>query len=183
MLAFTIETERLILRRLRIDDYRRLFENCSQQEAMNYLGLTSEEAYWTCRKKYEEGMQTYRIRYEVFQLLHKDERRVMGDCGFHTWFPDHFRAEIGYGLIQEADRRKGYMTEAIREVLNYGFTVMNLNRVEALIAPGNIASLKVIESMGFKQEGILREHYFTNNRLEDSVLFALLKSEFRKENN
>src|SRR5690606_40551856 len=60
----------------------------------------------------------------------------------HTWFPDHCRAEIGYSLMQETDRRKGYMSEAIKEVLNYGFTVMNLNRVEALIAPDNIADRK-----------------------------------------
>jgi len=183
MLAFTIETERLLLRRIRMEDYRWLFEKCSRQEAMNYLGINTEEAYWARRKKYEGGMQTYRSRFEVFQLLHKDGLRVLGDCGYHTWFPDHCRAEIGYSLMQETDRRKGYMSEAIKEVLNYGFTVMNLNRVEALIAPDNIASLKVVESMGFKQEGTLREHYFTNNRFEDSVLYALLKSEFPKEIN
>ena len=56
---------------------------------------------------------------------------------------------------------------------------MNLHRIEALAASYNIPSLKLLDKMNFKKEGVLREHYSVNDRMEDSVVFSLLKSEFR----
>jgi ribosomal-protein-alanine N-acetyltransferase len=57
---------------------------------------------------------------------------------------------------------------------------MNLNRIEALVSPKNIPSLKLITNMGFSQEGILKEHYNVDGILEDSLLFGLLKKNFQK---
>ena len=57
---------------------------------------------------------------------------------------------------------------------------MGLNRVEALIGPNNIASLKLIAKMDFTKEGVLRSHYFVNDRLEDSIIYALLKKEYEQ---
>ena len=73
---------------------------------------------------------------------------------------------------------KGYMKEAMAEVLRYGFDEMKLQRVEAFIEPFNEPSLKLAKHFGFKQEGHLRKHYMKNNVLEDSLVFALLKDEY-----
>ena len=73
------------------------------------------------------------------------------------------------------------MREALPEVLKYGFNTMNLHRIEALIAPGNIPSLKLLQRTGFTREGLLREHYMKGGRLEDSVIFSLLRPEYEKE--
>ena len=70
------------------------------------------------------------------------------------------------------------MKEALPFVLQYGFEEMELKRIEALVGPNNEASLRLIRSMGFVQEGLLREHYFTNGRFEDSLFFSLLQREF-----
>jgi len=71
------------------------------------------------------------------------------------------------------------MSEAVSTILDYGFEQMNLHRVEALIGKDNMASLSLVKKFGFTQEGILREHYFTNNTMEDSVIFGLLRHEYR----
>jgi ribosomal-protein-alanine N-acetyltransferase len=69
------------------------------------------------------------------------------------------------------------MKEAVKPILDYGFTKMLLNRVEALIGAENTPSLKILQANNFTFEGTLREHYNVNEVHEDSLLFSLLKSE------
>ncbi|HRO43316.1 MAG TPA: GNAT family protein [Flavipsychrobacter sp.] len=111
----------------------------------------------------------------LFTICH--EEKVIGSCNFHIWIPKHFRAEIGY-MLDEQYRNKGIMKEAVKNVLNYGFEKMGLNRVEAFVGHENIPSLKLVTHFGFQKEGVMREHYFKNDRLEDSVCFSLLRREY-----
>ena len=70
------------------------------------------------------------------------------------------------------------MTEAMVSVIEYGFNAMNLERIEAFVSPNNTPSIKLLKRMKFKEEGFLKHHYFHNNKMEDSMIFALLKSEY-----
>ena len=178
----TLETPRLLLRKLTIKEYDDLFENYTQQDAMTFLGMTSEEEFLEHKKKYEGGMSTYRTSFVFFQLIEKDSARIIGDCCFHTWYVPHFRAEIGYGLKEDKDKNKGYMKEALFPVVAYGFEDMGLNRIEAFISPNNIPSQKLVTGLGFKEEGRLREHYCKNGVIEDSLIFGLLRKEFNHNN-
>lgn len=72
------------------------------------------------------------------------------------------------------------MSEAVKAIIHHGFTKMNLNRIEALVSPKNNPSFKLIANLGFSQESVLKEHYNVDGVLEDSFLFALLKSEYFK---
>ena len=72
------------------------------------------------------------------------------------------------------------MTEALKAVLGYGFSQMGLHRIEAMAAPYNTASLRLLQNMGFTFEGTLRQHYNVNGNMEDSVMYSLLKHEFKK---
>lgn len=174
-----IETPRLLLRRLTIKEYKDLFEHYSREDTMTFLGLKSEEEYAEAKRKYEGGMFTYRTSFVFFQLIEKSSSRVIGDCCFHTWYVPHARAEIGYSIKEDKDKNKGYMKEAILAVVDYGFEVMKLNRIEAFISPVNIPSQKLVIGLGFKQEGLLREHYCKDGKLDDSMIFGLLKSEYK----
>lgn len=174
----TIETARLILRKSTIAEYRDLFENSSREEVMRYLDLSDEAKYLEERVKYEGGLGTFRTTFVYFHLIDKVSGRIVGDCGFHTWYLLHARAEIGYGMRREEDKDKGYMKEAILPIIRYGFEQMDLNRIEAFIAPGNLPSQKLVTRLGFKQEGCLREHYRKDGVTEDSLVFGLLRKEF-----
>lgn len=70
------------------------------------------------------------------------------------------------------------MTEAVSAILTYGFESMDLNRVEAFIAPDNVASLGVVSKYGFTKEGYLRQHYNSNGEMLDTVVYGLLKDEY-----
>lgn len=71
---------------------------------------------------------------------------------------------------------QGIMSEAI--IVNYGFRNMGLERIEAFVEPNNTPSIKLLKKMSFKKESLLKQHYFYNNRMEDSIVFALLKSDY-----
>ena len=62
--------------------------------------------------------------------------------------------------------------------MDYGFSEMDLHRVEALTATYNTASISTLKKFGFMFEGTLREHYNVEGVMEDSVMFALLKHEY-----
>jgi len=75
---------------------------------------------------------------------------------------------------------KGIVTEAIEAILVYGFEVMNLHSVEAIIDPDNIASERVLQKNGFVKEAHIIENEFFDGKFWDTVIYSLLKRNFRK---
>lgn len=174
----TIQTERLLLRKLTDDDYSYIFQHLSDTAIMKLLNIETLDKLEIEKQKQEKGYSTFNKRFLIFQLLDKETQHIIGWCGYHTWYIDHGRAEIGYGLIDEHTKGKGLMSEALKAVLRYGFEQMQLNRVEAFVAPENIPSLKLVDKFNFTREGQLRKHYLKDGNLEDSVVFGLLKEEW-----
>ncbi len=174
----TVETPRLLLRALTPEVYKKVFTSLSEAELREFFGCRNDAELGEERKKYEQGLSMYRKSLLIFQMIEKSSGQIIGWCGYHTWYLPHHRAEIGYMISDESKKGLGYMKEALPFVLDFGFNEMKLQRVEALIGPDNVPSLKLVHSMGFVQEGVLREHYFTNGRFEDSVIFSLLKQDF-----
>jgi len=175
--CFTITTERLVLRALTPEVHQQLFENSSDAEIMGFLGIGPEEL-GAERLRHTLGRNTWRTSYVNFQLLEKLSGQIIGGCGFHTWYTQHSRAEIGYAMNDDAHKNKGYMKEAILPIIRYGFDTMNLNRIEAFISPDNIPSQKLVRAMGFTREGLLREHYCKNGQIQDSAVYGLLRTEY-----
>ena len=173
-----IKTKRLLLRALTPEIYEEVFSTFSEEGLMQFFGCRDANELDEERKKYNEGLSMYRKSFLVFQLIEKETNQIIGWCGFHTWYLPHFRAEVGYVLSDESKRGKGYMKEALPAVLDYGFNVMGLKRVEAFLSLENTPSLKLVTSLGFKEEGTLRDHYFKDGRLEDSTVFSLLLNEY-----
>jgi ribosomal-protein-alanine N-acetyltransferase len=103
---------------------------------------------------------------------------IIGRCGLHNWNREHNRAEIGYNISDEKFKRKGLMSEAVSSIIDYGFNELNLHRIEALVGSNNIPSLKIIESHHFIKEGLLRQHYFVEDKFEDSIVFSILQNEY-----
>lgn len=80
---------------------------------------------------------------------------------------------LGYRL-DEAEQGKGYMTEAVRELVAYAFQKLGLHRIEANIMPRNTASLKVTEKLGFYHEGLAKRYLRINGKWEDHIHMVLL---------
>ncbi|TNE55586.1 MAG: N-acetyltransferase [Bacteroidetes bacterium] len=171
-----IETERLILRKWTPEIAQKVFY-MDLEKQMEFLGVFSEEQLHVHRERFEKGLSTFNRDQLYFWIFPKNGRESIGWCGYHTWYTWHDRAEIGYELFEEGERKKGYMKEALAAILKYGLTAMKLHRIEAFVAPTNEASLRLVRHFGFREEGHLIEHYQRDGVWEDSLAFGLLKHE------
>ncbi len=177
-----LQTTRLILRKIDqriLDD---LFRNESEDKQLTHLGFENLKDLQSLWERYEQGLSTFNRRFLYFHLIRKDTGKSIGWCGFHTWYIDHKRAELGYVLDLEKNMNQGFMKEALAPIIKYGFEVMKLNRIEAFLAKTNTPSLKLLQHHGFVEEGLMRQHYLKNGRIEDSSIYSLLLSEYKLKN-
>jgi ribosomal-protein-alanine N-acetyltransferase len=175
-----LTTDRLLLRKLSPETFDFVYQNYSDNELIGFLGLSTIEALANEKEKHRKGLATFNKSFCYFQVFDKATERIIGWCGYHTWYLDHNRAEIGYGLFDDNYKQKGLMSEAMKTILDYGFNTMKLHRIEAFIGTENPASQNLVGKFGFTKEGHLREHYFANNKMEDSLVFGLLKHEYQQ---
>lgn len=176
--TFTLlETPRLVLRRFDPSVLDHISEHYSDPEIKDFYGITSDEQLKYHKSWNEKGCTTFNKSILFFHLLDLDSRNCLGWCGYHTWYTDHDRAELGYVMNNENDMGKGLMSEALECVIGYGFNVMNLHRIEAMAAPYNKGSIRLLDKSGFTFEGVLREHYKVKGRNEDSNIYSLLRTD------
>ena len=173
-----MQTKRLFLRERTLEVRQHLL-SLPLEEQLTFIGV-DETRLKLELSRIEKGFTNFKMDYKMWDLVHLETNQVIGDCGFHSWYKDHYRAEIGYGLKEEF-RKQGLMYEALHRILQYGFKEMNLNRVEAFISPENIASRSLIKKCSFVYEGRLRQHYCkrTDGKIDDSEVYGLLKGEFQ----
>lgn len=175
-----LESKRLVLKPITPAVIKDLFTHRSKESIISFLG-TNEEGF----KKYQEmmdmGMETNRISFHYFLVVNKTTNIPMGECGFHTWNNSHRRAELFYSLHKDEFKNQGFISEALPLVIGYGFTNMNLHRIEALIADDNIPSKRLLEKNNFTREGVVREDYVVNGINEDSICYSLLRQEWKSD--
>lgn len=174
-----ITTSRLILKSITPTLIHELFNTKSKEEIKNYFGF-SENGYEKFKSMHEKGMETHNISLFFFLLVNKETNLPIGECGFHTLTASHKRAELFYNIQNDADKQKGYMTEALEAVLKFGFTDLKLHRIEALIYSKNEPSLRLLLKYGFTKEGTMREDYVVNGINEDSDCYSLLIWEWKR---
>ncbi|WNM17988.1 GNAT family N-acetyltransferase [Flavobacterium capsici] len=172
-----LTTERLLLKGITPALIHELYNSKSKEEIMNYFEF-DEAGYENFKNKHEKGMETDQLSLFFFLLVDKSTNKTIGDCGFHTWNRKHRRAEVFYMMRNEEYKQKGLMTEAVAAVLEYGFTVLELHRVEALVADWNTPSIKLLQRYGFTKEGTMREDYFFDGKNVSSECYSLLKWEW-----
>lgn len=173
----TLETKRLYLRPLGQNDVEFVHHHFSNPEVNQYLldedPISSLEQAQAIVNFF---LQPTATTYNRWVLVRKEDKKPIGTCGFHKWDKRNHRSEIGYDLVPSA-WGQGYMSEALTAMLEYGFTQMSLNRVEALIHADNVASLKLLEKFNFQREGLLRGYFYHNNQFHDHWLLSLLKGQ------
>jgi ribosomal-protein-alanine N-acetyltransferase len=146
----TLQTERLFRRAICPDVYRHVF-SLPENEAKVFFGYTTDLQLNTERERSEKGLRTFNKTFLYFQLIDKKSDAIMGWCGFHTWYTDHDRAELCYGLNKDCFKRQGFMSEAIPTILESGFKEMKLHRIEAFASSENTASIKLLKSNNFEK--------------------------------
>ena len=99
---------------------------------------------------------------------------LIGNASLHRFVDASRRCELGYALAQ-AHWGAGYVSEALRALLGYGFDTLDLNRIEADVDPRNEASARVLEKLGFQKEGYMPERWIVQGEPADTVYDGLLR--------
>ncbi|MCU0434789.1 MAG: GNAT family N-acetyltransferase [Bacteroidia bacterium] len=173
----TLFTQRLILKKLTADDLKFIFASYSPNEVKQLLGFVSDEEYLKEKQKSDIGHTSHHRSICQFIFIDKESGKTIGRGGFHNWFVLHHRSEIGYLISDLAFRQKGLMSEALKAMIDYGFSAMKLHRIEAFTADDNFASIRLLEKNGFIKEALLREHYLLDGKFIDSLMFSKLSTE------
>lgn len=169
-----LRTDRLLLRPVRGTDAPALFAMFSDPAVMRYWSSTP----WTSIEKAHEFIARDSRALPAGEYLclgiesHADGQLV-GTCTLFHFVEQCRRAEVGYALAHAA-WGCGYMQEAMRALLDYGFSELNLNRVEADVDPRNEGSARLLERLGFNKEGHLPERWIVDGEVSDSALYGLL---------
>jgi RimJ/RimL family protein N-acetyltransferase len=118
-------------------------------------------------------------RRKMFIICQNGTNKAIGTIGlFNIDFPNQ-SLEMGNVLIGDSNmRKKGYASEAIAIILKYCFDRLNINRIYVCLFNNNSVAKKVYSKMGFKAEGILRQSQFQNGSFQDTVIMAVLRSEY-----
>lgn len=169
-----LETERLILRRVENTDVNEIFALRSNPDTMKYiprpLVKTTEDALEHIAMMEDKIENNEAINWAI---TIKGNPKLIGVIGHYRMKPEDYRAEIGYMLLPEFNG-KGIISEAVKEVVKYGFKIMKLHSIEAIIAPENYASAKVLEKNGFVKEAHLKENQFYEGHFLDTVIYSIL---------
>ena len=174
----TLETERLVLRRILPMDASDMYEYSKNPSVTKHLLWEEHPA--------EEYTQNYigflQERYDLgdfydWALIHKDQKKMIGSCGFTSIDLPNNSAEIGYVLHHDF-WGTGYMTEAVSEVLHFGFHRLGLSRISAVCMKENLASLRVMEKCGLRREGLLRQAVQAKGKQRDVFLAAITAEDY-----
>lgn len=115
----------------------------------------------------------------IFAIIEKKSQKHIGSVGLHNIDWIHRSAELGIVIGRKDTWGKGYGKLAWNMIASYGFNVLNLNRIAAIIVKDNIASIKSAKASGFRIEGELREFLFKNGSYRSAIILAALKKEFK----
>jgi [ribosomal protein S5]-alanine N-acetyltransferase len=169
-----LRTPRLALRPQQSGDAQALFAIFSDPAATRYLSRlrwsTIEQAHESLAKDAEARAAGTILRLAV-ELA--GQPGLVGQILLFNFERPSRRAEIGYILAPSLWGR-GYMHEALHALVDFAFSKLELNRLEAEIDPRNVASARSLERLGFTKEGHLSERWIVNGEVSDTGLYGLL---------
>ena len=170
-------TERLVLRKPCDQDIERVFRISADVEVMEFYGMDPYKSMNEAREEVEWFLKIFNESEGIRWIItEKTNDQCIGDVGYDKIVKKHKRAELGYKLARE-HWQKGYMTEALSAVIAHIYNTTDLNRLEAVVDPRNIGSIKLLEKIGFKQEGLLRDYELESSGFVDLIMLSILRNE------
>ncbi|MBO0962407.1 GNAT family N-acetyltransferase [Neobacillus sp. MM2021_6] len=174
-----LETKRLKLIELTHQHVEPLYEILSLEEVTQFYGtnrfILPAEASRLIDMFHKNFLDKRGLRWGI-KL--KENQQIIGTVGLNALHLKNKRAEIGYEL-HPAFWKRGFASEAIKEVLRFSFNQLDLFRIGAVVYPENEASVNLLMKLGFSKEGILRGYIHQNEQFHDTYVLSLLQQEWK----
>lgn len=176
--TFVLLSKRIKLRCIEDRDALALFELYSDPEVMRYWS----HAPWTTIDQARIAIDEARLDHATGASLHcaiehRTSGVLIGSCALYAFVTQDRRASLGY-LLSKAHWGQGYLSEAMRVLLDYAFTELNLNRVEAEVNRCNTGSAKALERLGFRHEGVCAKRWIVAGEKYDTESYGLLRKDW-----
>lgn len=177
----TLTTDRMIMRKMLVSDYKDMFDYSSRPETSRYLLWTPHDSPKFSKRylSYLQGQYRDENFYD-FALEDKATKKMIGTCGFTSFDLENNAAEVGYVLHPDF-WGKGLAAEALQRLMRFGFTELRLHRLVAKIIDENEASKRVAEKCGFRHESTHKNSMMIKGEYRTICEYAILVSEYLAE--
>lgn len=174
-----LKTKNYQLRGIRVEDAPYLLTFMSDAKTMEYITPHPVQTLHEMEMKISDNLVNFQNEKEIpWVIMLKDSVEIIGMFRFHKLHMWHKKAEMG-AILHKDYQQKGVMSEVLEAVLAYGFNVLGLNRIVGDIFAENKGSQKLLVKYGFHQDGIFRQTDFDGERFHDTIVYSMLKAEFR----
>ena len=111
---------------------------------------------------------------KVFLISRNEDEKNIGTIGLKNIDFVNSHAELFISIGDSSSRTCGYGTDAVITLTDYAFKTLNIHKVYLHVFESNIAAIKCYEKAGFRSEGVLREHHYSNGQYEDTIIMGKL---------
>jgi len=168
-----LETQRLTLRKITMKDAADIFSIRRDENTMKYISRPLIQSVSEAQKLIGEFQEGVRNKMSIiWGISVKSEANLIGTIGYRSIDKNNHRAEVGYVLSPDA-WGNGYASEAIAEVIKYGFAGMGLHSIEARVNPDNTDSSKVLLKQKFVKEAHFKEDMYFLGAFRDTEVYSL----------
>lgn len=169
-----LETERLILRRIILEDAADYFEMRNNVDAMKYISQPIQKSIEETAEKILRVNEMISFNEGIgWAVCLKTNNKMIGTVSFHKLLKEHYRAELGY-MLNPKLWRQGITTEAVQCIIDFGFNQLKLHSIEAHIDPENKGSEKLLQRCNFLREAYFKENYYFNGKFLDTAVYSLI---------
>lgn len=175
-----ISTDRLLLREFVPEDWRAVYAYQNDPDYLEFYEWehrSENDVKAFVQRFIDQQNDSPRIKYQLAIVL-PTNNQVIGNVGIRKPNVKAYDAELGYELASR-EWNNGYATEAVMAMLKFAFEQLRLHRVAARVIANNHNSVRLLEKLGMRQEGRLREQEYFKSRYWDVVLYAMLEEEWR----
>lgn len=178
-----LKTERLLLREFVAEDWRAVY---AYQNDPRYLEFyewehrSEQDVKSFVQRFIDQQHESPRVKFQLAIVL-PNSNKLIGNVGIRKPNVKAYNAEMGYEL-DPREWNNGYATEAATAMLKFAFEQLRLHRVSARVNASNGNSIRLLEKLGMRQEGRLREEEFFKGRYWDTLVYGMLEDEWRWKN-
>lgn len=173
-----LETERLLLRDITVDDKKAVFDYRSDADAnkfQSWIPVNLQDVENFIQRNIKEFNQP-ESWYQVL-ITDKHANTVIGDIGIHFFGNENLQVELGITLDKNF-QGKGYASEALEGIIDFLFNNLNKHRIITSVDPDNLNSIKLMERLGFRKEGNFIKSLFWKGAWVDDIVYAMLHDDW-----
>ena len=177
--TFNLETDRLILRKFKIEDAKDMYNNwASDNEVTKYLSWKTHLNIEETKEIIKSWIENYyKSDFYQWAIILKENNQAIGSISVVKNDDSIEMVHIGY-CISKKYWNKGITSEAFERIIKFFFEEVKVNRIEAAHNEKNIYSGKVMLKCKLKKEGILRDALKDNSGITDCLIYSILKREY-----